>query len=133
MSKSKEEILGHPENLPKDNLPDYLRTVYLPKKVLSAMEEYRDQEVKSNATALVNLVYETLGFNEFINQETTVGEIRDAIVLKVKLQAIVFAEWMDGNGYTRMFNGGWQSLSDFSNKSTDELYDIFTTHQSQQK
>ena len=38
--KSREEILGRPENLPRDNVPDYLRTVYLPKTVITAMSEY---------------------------------------------------------------------------------------------
>lgn len=37
---TKEEILGRPENLPRDNVPDYLRTAYMPDKVLKAMDSW---------------------------------------------------------------------------------------------
>ncbi len=38
--KTKEEILGRPESLPANNLPDYLRSAYMPKKVLTAMDSF---------------------------------------------------------------------------------------------
>lgn len=39
--------------------------------------------------------------------------------------AIGFSEWMDKKGYTQMHNGGWQSCSDFSNKTTEQLFDLY--------
>lgn len=47
--KTKEDFLGRPESLPRDNLPDYLRTMYDLKKVLKAMDEYAKQEAKEFA------------------------------------------------------------------------------------
>ncbi len=53
-----------------------------------------------------------------------------------KQQAIAFAEWTDENGYTRIDNGAsvrWESWSDLSGKTTEQLYAQFIEHQSQNK
>ena len=59
--KSKEAILGHPEHLPADNLPDYLRTMYYPEKAFKAMDEYAKQQSIAFAEWIVGKFMEGKG------------------------------------------------------------------------
>lgn len=138
MDKSKEQILD-------DILKGHPFSMISVKDVYDSMDQYAVQEVKSNSQALVNLIVETSGVPELVNQSPTVGELRDIIKLHAKITAIEFFKW---NGHKIFEYVQWlkdnasnqdksqekeNEISRFELASIETRYQLFLDHKSKQQ
>lgn len=49
----------------------------------------------------------------------------DAMDEYAKQECIAFAKWADENGYTQVAKYRWESLSDLSGKTDEQLYELY--------